>query len=461
MSEKHQASGKSAWLRIAGDQAFNTYALIAVSTIATIGTLSIYVGYNPTNFPTILAILVIAQVGALSPIFVIAPLAKRIESNGNRFAVVITTFILANVIRSILLDLLLVKWGFDSESKLAFRLYSNVVFLTILYVILAWISDFINENFAALSERQSLAADLTTKFYGVAQVISEARNYGSRELMIEVGALNSALEVVPPEFASETQTKRFIKQLSEVTQSVVLKLQLLERSYPNQKSVLAIAVPVKFSTSKVLSAATYSTPYPPRLMGGLSFIALSGWLGYFIDRATALQWAAYLGVYGFIIYWLYSKLLVPFMRRFKPVTRFAIYEVSLVPFTFFWLALLGYYAGDDSTTYGIAATNSISVFVFANLATFISGALIVASENRIELENTVSTLQLEVNKIEAVKQREDLIWRELFASDISKSPTTATVQIRETISGLDKQAFENVQEGVLATWHNVDKLLEH
>jgi len=451
---------KSAWLRIAGDQAFNTYSLVLVSVIATIGTLSLYVGNNPTKLLEIFAILGMSQLGALAPIFIIAPLAKRIQSNANRIAVVIAAFILVNVIRSILLDLLLVKWGLESESKLAFRLYSNVVFLTILYLVLAWFSDFIFENFSELSVKRSELDELIKKFYALAQEISEARTFGSRELMLEVGAITSALESVPIKIAAESQTQKFMDQLNAVTKSVVLKLRKLERAFPNRTSTPQISTQVKLSAARVLSAGTYSTPYAPRLMGSLSFVALSGWLSYFIDRETALQWASYLGIYGYIVYSLFAKFLVPTMRRRKPVTRFVIYELSLVPFIFFWLALLGYYAGDDSTTYGIAATNSISVFIYANLATFTSGALVAVRENREVFEGSVSKLRAEVDVLVEIKKSEELIWQELLGAETAKSPTTATVQFRDAIARLNKDAIEELLPSVLAIWYNVDNLLE-
>jgi hypothetical protein len=130
-----------------------------------------------------------------------------------------------------------------------------------------------------------------------------------------------------------------------------------------------------------------------------------------------------------------------------------------VPFTFFWLAILGYYVGDNSTTYVIAATNSISVFVFANLATITSGALDTVRENQRELNDSISRLQKEVDSIRKIKQREENVWRALFASDIAKSPTMATVQIREAISDLDRDAFERIQPAVLTVWRTVGESL--
>ena len=459
MSENLNVSGKPAWLRIAGDQAFNVYSLIFVSSIATIGTLSFYASYDATKFLINIAILGASQLGALSPIFVIAPIAKKIESNANRFAVIIATFIFANVLRSIFVDILFVKWGVESEHHLAFRLYSNVIFVTLMYIILAWVADFIFENFVAFRKQESLAEELQRELFGVVSEISEARTFGSRELMIEIATLNSALESLPPELGSEPQTQQFIDQINEAMERVGLRARQLERSFPNRNFTPEISPSVKLSASKVISAGTYFRPYSPKLMGGLSFIALVGWLNYFIDRATALSWAAYLGAYSAIVYWLFARFLVPIMRRFKPAIRLVIYELSLVPFTFFWLALLGYYVGDNSTTYVIAATNSISVFVFANLATFVSGALDTVRENRRELDDSIARLQAEVDSIRKIKQREERVWRALFTSDIAKSPTMATVQIREAISDLDQDGFEKIQPAVLAVWRTMDESL--
>lgn len=455
MSVNRGTRQKSLWLRIAGPQAFNPYSLVLVSTVATIGTLSIYASYDAQNFLVTLAILAIVQLFALLPLLIIAPIVRSIPVLLNRFAAVMGSYILVNVIRSVLLDTLLVNWGIETESRLAFRLYSNVIFLSLLMAALAWGADLVAEDIAQVRVDEELITTNKQKLASAVEEIEQARTYVSRELSLEISATQTELENFRFKQAPAEAEQETLKEFHLLLEKVSKKLSDLTKNFPSNRISVEIEDPVRYSFKKILDASTYVNPYVPQVMGGLSFVALAGWLGYFVDRLTAIQWAAYLGVYSFLVYWLYRKFLVPRMRKRTVLIRLLIFEVSLAPFIFFWLALLGFIAGDDSETYGIAAANSISVFVFANIATFASGVLAAASEYREELEKTSRILSEEIRVIQEVKTREENVWKEFFAGDISKSPTTATVRLRDAITRPDGPDLTEVLPSVMKIWQNV------
>jgi hypothetical protein len=454
------APQKSLWSRIAGPQAFNPYSLIVVSTVATIGTLSIYTSYDAENFFVTLTILGIVQFVALLPLVVIAPLVRSITQLSCRLAAVIGSYVLVNVIRSLLLDTLLINWGIETESRLAFRLYSNVIFLSILMTAFAWGADLVSDDLMQVSTDEESINSNKQKLSIVTSEIDQARTYVSRELSLEISATQTELADYESRANLDDGQRRSIGEFRLLLDQVSAKLSTLAKLGSGVRSAAEVNIPQRYSLRKVVDASTYVSPYVPSLMGGLSFVALAGWLGYFVDRLTALRWAAYLGAYSFVIYWLYRRFLLPWMRKRSTYVRLAIFEISLAPFVFFWLALLGYLAGDDSETYGIAGANSISVFIFANIATFVSGVLASASEYREALESSSKLLGDEIAELQATKIREENIWKEFFAGDISNSPTTATVRIREAVAERDGPGFSQVQSSVIQIWQNVLHYLE-
>lgn len=459
MSINRTSGTKSVWERIAGPQAFNPFSLILVSSIATIGTLSIYTSYDAQDFFVTLAILVVVQLFALLPIVLIAPAVKTIPNLVNRVGAVLASYVLVNVIRSILLDILLVNWGLETESRLAFRLYSNVVFLSILMISLAVGADVISDDVAQVRIEEEGIVLNREKLATIKGGITQARTYVSRELALEVSATTAELDTYEfrNKLTSPEQSK--LNEFRALLDSVSKRLIEIKSGVLPKMVSLDAATPVRYSLKKIIDASTSVNPYRPGLMGGLSFIALAGWLGYFVDRITALRWAAFLGIYSFVVYSMYRRFFLPLLRKQTILIRAVLFEISLIPFVFFWLALLGFIAGDDSETYGIAAANSISVFIFANLATFVSGVLVAAAEYRAELEIYSKLVQEQIEILQGVKTQEENIWREFFAGDIAKSPTTATVRVRDAVGSQDGNRFNEVQPAVIDIWQNVLKQL--
>ena len=446
---------KSPLARIAGPQAFNPYGLTLVAVVATIGTLSIYTSYDAQNFFKTFAILTIVQFFAFLPLVVLGPLVHSIKGLANRAAAVIGCYILANVIRSVVLDFLLIKWGIETESRLAFRIYSNAIFLSILMAVLAWGADLVADDISQVKVDEELIAQNKEKYISIIEEVEQARTYVTRELALEISATQAELEIFEFNNDLTDQDNKLLAELRGLLSQISTKLSELTRNPGLSRNALSVELPNRYSFSKIIDASTYVNPYLPGVLGGLSFVALAGWLGYFVDRLTAMRWASYLAVYSFIVYWLYRRYLVPRMRKRSSLVRLLIYELSLGPFVFFWLALLGYYAGDDSKTYGIAGANSISVFIFANITTFVSGVLAAASEYREALGDASKKLRDEIEGAQLIKTREENIWKEFFAGDLANSPTTATVRVRDVVSRPDGPSFSEVQPSVVRIWQNV------
>jgi hypothetical protein len=151
----------------------------------------------------------------------------------------------------------------------------------------------------------------------------------------------------------------------------------------------------------------------------------------------------------------YEKFIASKLVAKSVLIRIAAFELLVVTYLFFWLLILGYFAGDNSTSYGAALVYAAIPFVFFNGGVVLSGFITSSQEQREQLTAQAITLRRDLAELEKIRVTEDKVWKSLFAGGISLSPTTANVGLRDATNTKDDDLVVSVMSNVNAAWKSV------
>jgi hypothetical protein len=158
---------------------------------------------------------------------------------------------------------------------------------------------------------------------------------------------------------------------------------------------------------------------------------------------------------SFAIFWAYEKYLVKQLVAQPVFIRVLVYEVIVIAYLFFWLVILGFFAGDNSEAYGAALAYAAIPFVFFNGGAGLGGIVRLSQEHRDNLTTNASTLRKVMAELEQIRSREDKVWKSLFIGDIALSPTTASVILRDATLTKDHDRVVAAIPNVNALWTSV------
>jgi hypothetical protein len=210
-----------------------------------------------------------------------------------------------------------------------------------------------------------------------------------------------------------------------------------------------------YSFFSVVNASTKKNEALPGLISAFAFFGFSSWLSYFLDDAYALLWGTILSISSFVIFWAYEKYVVANVLTQPVSVRVVIYEAIVVSYLFFWLVILGFFAGDDSGAYGAALAYAVIPFVFFNGGAVLGGIVTLSQERRESLTAQAGTLRKDMADLEKIRSDEDKVWKSLFVGDIALSPTTASVILRDATLTKDYDRVVAAIPNVNALWNTV------
>jgi hypothetical protein len=178
-------------------------------------------------------------------------------------------------------------------------------------------------------------------------------------------------------------------------------------------------------------------------------------LSYFLDEASAFFWGTILSTSSFVIFWAYEKYVVTKVLSLPVYVRVLIYEATVLSYLFFWLVILGFFAGDNSDAYGAALAYAAIPFVFFNGGAVLGGIVTLSQERRESLTAQAGTLRKDMADLEKIRSEEDKIWKSLFVGDIALSPTTASVILRDATLTKDDDRVVAAIPNVNTLWKSV------
>ena len=127
----------------------------------------------------------------------------------------------------------------------------------------------------------------------------------------------------------------------------------------------------------------------------------------------------------------------------------------VITYLFLWLLILGFFAGDNSASYGAALAYAAIPFIFFNGGAVLGGVIISSQEQREELTKQAFSLRKDLAELEQIRNAEDKVWKSLFLGDIALSPTTASVILRDATLTKDHDRIMAAIPNVNALWISV------
>lgn len=180
-----------------------------------------------------------------------------------------------------------------------------------------------------------------------------------------------------------------------------------------------------------------------------------------MNELHAAFWGITLSALSYCIFFCYEKYLAPRLLRQVLIIRIFAFELVVVSYLFFWLLILGYFAGDDFGAYSAALAYAAIPFIFLNGGAVLGGVVISSLDQREELTIQASLLRQDLAKLEQIRSDEDKVWKSLFAGDIALSPTTASVILRDSTMATDNQQVLSALRNVNSLWNSVLKKISN
>lgn len=436
-------------------QTFQVITLILASTVVSLGKLTVYAASADGILVYSSAAIAISQTAAALLLFGLSKLVLRISRLSLRFVTIVTIVLLANVMATILFEFIFFVWNIETIQQSPFQRFISFSFAVFTYLGFGWLTHVLTRNFSEVDLAKGLIANLSKQQYETSQTILEARTFASREISLEIQSTRGTIENLILTSDLEKSINSEITKLRRVIDEVELRVHRISRRLPATHKFQKGFSSSRISLSGIIDSSTRGTKFLPGLIAVVAFFGFCNWLGYFMSEFNAAIWGLVLSSISFGVFLSYERFVVPFLLQKSSVIRLVVFEIVILGYLFFWLVILGFFAGDNSSAYGAASVYAVIPFVFFNIGIFISGVILSSQEQRERLTIQATALRSDLYELEKIRSNEDEVWKSLFAGDIASSPTTASVILRDASISSDQNRIVDVIPNVNKLWSSV------
>jgi hypothetical protein len=436
---------------LAGPDTFNLVSLSLAALVFSLGKLTVYAADQSQYLVYSLSALAISQCIVVIALSVIGKIIFRTPNGKLQPVFVVTAVLIVNILGTILFELILVNWNLEPIEQSVFQRVISLSFTTFIYLGLGWVSAALDSNFKQVRLGKELLTNLSKKQLELSLTIRDARTFAIREISLEIQSTRGSLENFAATSDHNQKIENQINELQKTLDEVEVRVGKFSNQFPAILRMPKIYSKSKYSLSDIVNASTKKNEALPGLISAFAFFGFSSWLSYFLDEASAFFWGTILSISSFVIFWAYEKYVVTKVLSQPVYVRVLIYETTVISYLFFWLVILGFFAGDNSGAYGAALAYAAIPFVFFNGGAVLGGIVTLSQERRENLTTQATTLRIDMADLEKIRSEEDKVWKSLFVGDIALSPTTASVILRDATLTKDS-------DRVLAAIPNVNKL---
>jgi hypothetical protein len=329
------------------------------------------------------------------------------------------------------------------------------MFSTFIFLGFGWVSAALDNNFKQVNLGKELITTLFKQQLELSSTIKDARTFAIREVSLEIQSTRGTLENFVETSTRSQETDAQITQLQKTLDEVESRVSKISNQFPSYVRLPKINVRSRLTFLDVVNASTQQNKALPGLISVFGFFGFSSWLSYFLEDVNAFLWGTILSASSFAIFWAYEKYVVKQLVAQPVFIRVLVYEAIVIAYLFFWLVILGFFAGDNSEAYGAALAYAAIPFVFFNGGAVLGGIVRLSQEHRDNLTTNASTLRKVMAELEQIRSKEDKVWKSLFIGDIALSPTTASVILRDATLTQDHDRVVAAIPNVNALWTSV------
>ena len=440
---------------LAGPDTFNLVSLSLAALVFSLGKLTVYAADQSQYLVYSLSALAISQCIVVIALSVIGKIIFRTPNGKLQPVFVVTAVLIVNILGTILFELILVNWNLEPIEQSVFQRVISLSFTTFIYLGLGWVSAALDSNFKQVRLGKELLTNLSKKQLELSLTIRDARTFAIREISLEIQSTRGSLENFAATSDHNQKIENQINELQKTLDEVEVRVGKFSNQFPAILRMPKIYSKSKYSLSDIVNASTKKNEALPGLISAFAFFGFSSWLSYFLDEASAFFWGTILSISSFVIFWAYEKYVVTKVLSQPVYLRVLIYETTVISYLFFWLVILGFFAGDNSGAYGAALAYAAIPFVFFNGGAVLGGIVTLSQERRENLTTQATTLRIDMADLEKIRSEEDKVWKSLFVGDIALSPTTASVILRDATLTKDSDRVLAAIPNVNTLWKSV------
>ncbi len=434
---------------IVGSRTFTWQGALFLSVIATAGSLILFTLPGQTNLWHFFVIFAFAQVCALFVYAAAALTIARIANFKLKSIFVFVSYIAFCIVRAYVANRLLIRANLSDSTMLLWRIQANLFVNIPGFFGPAWILNTREKTRLRISELQSEVEKLRSELSELSLQYSEQRSFAERELAIEVATTKQVIETLISTHDSRITVTVLIEKISNQVNQLGQLIRTLSKAYSTRPPSIA----PEFSDVSMMSIVDWLTtkygisPLAASTMGSyLSF-------RYFItsgESSTILAQAFWVFTSIFCLLYLYRHQVIPVTKNFSRIVRLVIFQIVavLVASTWAWLTIL--FDSQVTQQGSIFAVGAFTSWVVINVASIIVGVQNEYFSYVREIESGIVDFHSVINELRSLMQRENMAWKKMFARDIGRTPTAATVMLRnfsETPAAIDaEQVLERVSE---------------
>jgi hypothetical protein len=440
---------------IAGPETFNLFTLSLAALVFSLGKLTAYVADRSEDLVYILSALALSQSLMIVALAVAGKVLFRATQGVQRSALVVIAIFASSILGSFLFESILRSWNIEPILLSEFQRVVSVLFSTVIFLGFGFVATILKSNLNQVNLGKELLATLSKQQVELSSTIRDARTYAIREVSLEIQSTRGTLENLLATNTSKQEVDFKVDHLQSTLNEVEIRVSNFANQLPGAGRIVKSYTKIRYSFSELLSASTNQNMALPGLVSTFAFLGFSSWLSYFLADAYAFFWGIILSASSYLVFWAYEKYLVNLLVAKPVVIRVLVYEVIVIAYLFFWLLILGFFAGDDSQAYGAALGYAVIPFVFFNGGAVLGGVLKLSQNQLGRLTEKASALRRDMADLEQIRSNEDIIWKSLFVGDIALSPTTASVILRDATLTKDHDRIMAAIPNVNALWKSV------
>lgn len=440
---------------LAGPDTFNLFSLSLASLVFSLGKLTVYAADESDFFIYSVGAIAISQILVVVLLSILGQALWRAPLGKIRSWFVVGLILTVNVIGTVLFEAIFRSWNFEPISQSLFQRAISLAFTTFIYLGFGWTFLVLGGNFNQVSLGKDLLVSLTKQQLDLISTIRDARTFAIREVSLEIQATRGTLENLTATNIPIQKVTPQLVQLQGTLDEVEVRVNKISNRIPSALRMSKGYSSARYSMADVIAASTNPNNAMPALISIFAFFGFSSWLSYFMDGIHAFFWSVILSAFSFLIFRIYEKNLSPRLGAKPILVRVVVYESLVLTYLFFWLVILGFFAGDNSESYGAALAYAAIPFVFFNGGAVLGGVITSSKNHRDRLTKQASALRKEMSDLEKIRSDEDQVWKALFAGDIALSPTTASVILRDAVLTKDHERVISAIPNVLALWKAV------
>lgn len=440
---------------LASPETFNLVSLILASLVFSLGKLTVYAADRSEYLVYILGALAISQILVVITLSLAGKVIFRSALGKFLPGLIVAAILLVNIFGTVLFEAILLSWNLEPVSQSIFQRTISLLFTTFIYLGFGWVSAVLVNNFKQVNLGRELLTALSKQQLELSSIIRDARTFAIREITLEIQSTRGSLEGFEAAKVSNQEIELQIFQLQETLNEVESRVSRVTNRFSGSMRIVKFNSRVNYSASALIDASTKQNMALPGLISSFAFFGFSSWLSYFLVDAHAFFWGTILSASSFILFWFYEKHVVTKVLALPVSIRVFLYESIVIAYLFFWLVILGYFAGDNSGSYSAALAYAVIPFVFFNGGALLGGVVSLSQEHREKLTKQASLLRKDLSDLEQVRRDEDKVWKSLFLGDIALSPTTASVILRDAVLTKDHDRVVAAIPNVNALWKSV------